>query len=110
MLPMWARRPQEQKSATKKKSERGGFNCLNSDTECEKDEYAFKVEIKAQETVLRVLICNLGVWLLKVYSLTRDLLVILWIRRREELKSKGIKNASQRGQSRNYTLMDRWNH
>ena len=79
-----SKRKKEQKSMKKEKSERGGVNSLKSGAEFKEDEYAFIVEFKkqAQKTVQRLSICKLVVWLLEVYPLTPDLLlVILWIRR-----------------------------
>ena len=75
-----SKRKKEQKNMTKKKSERSGVNSLRSGAEFKEDEYAFIVEFKKSGTENGSETIDLQVGGV-VYSLTRDLLVILWIRR-----------------------------
>ena len=88
-----SKRKQEQKSETKKKSERGGVNCLKSDTECEEDEYAFTVEFKKSGTIdLQVG----GAVIKSVLSDSGSSRNIVDHKTWEELKSKSIKCKSEK--------------
>ena len=90
---------QEQKSKTKKKVERGKVNCLESDTACEEDEYAFTIEFKksgsgnGSETIdLQVGVVVIKIVLIDTGSSCNIVDQKTW----EELKSKGIKCKSEK--------------
>ena len=94
-----SKRKQEQKSETKKKSERGGVNCLKTDTECEEDEYAFTIEFKKSGTGNRSETIDLqvdGVVIKSVLSDSGSSCNIVDQKTWEELKTKGKKCKPER--------------